>query len=358
MSTDTNVQGAPTEPDDFIADLVAELGLKTQPATTDAKPSAEPPADAAETEEADAAGEGTNPEPEADAPETDDTEEPAADEVEETATEKAEDEDEQPEDEADADKAEAPTKVQQRIDKLVAQRHELTEQLDDLKAQLAAAQAQAEAKPPVVTLDPDNPLSSITDPSALETEIAKAQAVLDWCDENPDGGTVTVAGEERHYDADAVKQVRRNARELVRAAPRQKEYLEIRAQTLPEAKAFYPDFFKSGTTAHSFLQATLKQYPFITKIPGWELVVGDAFEGQRLRQARIDQMQKRSSTSKSPSAKAPAKTAPVAKAPAKPSASPKVPASNTALRQKAEAVFKARGEARNDALEQFMESLV
>lgn len=144
---------------------------------------------------------------------------------------------------------------------------------------------------------------------------------------------------------------------LVKAGPKQQEYLSVRAQTLPEAQAFYPDFFKSGTSAHNFLAATLKQYPFITKIPGWELVVGDAFEGQRLRMARVEQMQKRASAGKS-SKPAPAKTAGSDRIPntPNPSASPKVSSPGASLRQKAEAALKGRGD--RGALEAFMEAIV
>jgi hypothetical protein len=168
---------------------------------------------------------------------------------------------------------------------------------------------------------------------------------------------VTVNGEEKFYDADAVKQIRQNAKSLVKAGPKQQEYLSVRAQTLPEAQAFYPDFFKSGTSAHNFLTATLKQYPFITKIPGWELVVGDAFEGQRLRMARVEQMQKRASAGKS-SKPAPAKTAGTDRIPntPNPSASPKVSSPGASLRQKAEAALKGRGD--RGALEAFMEAIV
>jgi hypothetical protein len=107
------------------------------------------------------------------------------------------------------------------------------------------------------------------------------------------------------------------------------------------------------------LQATLKQYPSIVQFPNWELIVGDAFAGQQLRMARIEQMHKRASADKTKKAPAKAETAATEKVPKTPapSASPKVTAnSSAALRQKAESALKARGD--RGALEAFMESIV
>jgi hypothetical protein len=356
MATDTTDKVQTNGPDvadiDF-AEIAANLGVQFKPAPKAEE--TEKPTD--ETTEPDAETSGT------DAADKEPDSEPAAEDAGDTE-EKTDEDDAEPDegegaDEEDkAEEAEAPTKVQQRIDKLTAQKREALEQLDDLKAQLEAAKAAAEAKPPVIFKDPDNPLSSFTDAAALEAEIAKAQAVLDWTDDHRDGGTVTVAGEEKYYDADAVKQIRANARALVKAGPKQQEYIRVREATLPEAKAFYPEFFQPGTSAHQFLQATLKQYPTITQFPNWELIVGDAFAGQQLRMTRVEQMQKRASndkTKKAP-AKAEAATGKVPKAPT-PSASPKVSSSSSAaLRQKAESVLKARGD--RNALEAFMESIM
>ena len=356
MATDTTDKVQNNGPD--VADIdfneiAANLGVQFKPAPKAEE--TEKPTD--ETTEPDAETSGT------DAADKEPDSEPAAEDAGDTE-EKTDEDDAEPDegegtDEEDkAEEAEAPTKVQQRIDKLTAQKREALEQLDDLKAQLEAAKAAAEAKPPVIFKDPDNPLSSFTDAAALEAEIAKAQAVLDWTDDHRDGGTVTVAGEEKYYDADAVKQIRANARALVKAGPKQQEYIRVREATLPEAKAFYPEFFQQGTSAHQFLQATLKQYPSIVSFPNWELIVGDAFAGQQLRMARVEQMQKRASadkTKKAPATKA-AATDKVPKTPT-PSASPKVSASSSAaLRQKADTALKARGD--RNALEAFMESIV
>jgi len=350
MATDTTdkVQdkGADVSDVDFN-EVAANLGVQFKtpgPAKTEEKP-------AEETTEPDATADDTDP-AQAEPAETENDEEDPDTDPEETAGdgEGEQDAEDQPGPES---KDEEPTKVQKRIDRLTAEKHELREERDVIKAELEALRQQAESKPPVVTVDPENPLSSFTDAAALEAEINKAQAVLDWADDNRDGGSVTVNGEEKFYDADAVKQIKANAKSLLRAAPKQKEYLQIREQALPEAKAMYPELFQPGTVPKAYLDASLKAYPWLTRFPGYELIIGDAFVGQNMREARLKQQQRKQSSSKA--TKSPAAAAKVPKTPS-PAASPKVSGSEAALRRKAEAVFKSGGNP--EALTDYLEAIV
>ena len=342
MAKETTEQVRESTDDFDIQAIAEEMGIKTaapsKPAPEEKKTEPDATTETEDEAETSAEAEGNT--------ETDETETDPEDTAgEETAEDEAKDE-------AAADEP-APDKVQRRIDRLTAEKHELREERDVMKAELESLRKQAEAKPPVVTVDPENPLSSFTDAAALEAEISKAQAVLDWADDNRDGGSVTVNGEEKYYDADAVKQIKTNAKSLLRSAPKQQDYLKLREQVLPEAQAVYPDFFKAGTTAKAFLEATLKQYPWITRIPAWELVVGDAFVGQQMRMAKLEQMQRKQNSGKA--SKSPAANDKVMKTPS-PGARPKVSGSETALRQKAERVFKSGGSA--DALTDYLEALV
>ena len=342
-----NTEQVTNSTDNFdIGAIAEELGIKTAP------PAA--PASEEKKTEPDASADTGDQQPETgETPESTDDD---AEESEETAEDAAEEGSEEQPDEAAKDEEEAdpaPDKVQRRIDRLTAEKHDLREERDVIKAELETLRKQAEAKPPIVTVDPENPLASFTDASSLEEQISRAQGALDWAEDNRDGASVTINGEEKYYDADAVKQIKTNAKSLLRAAPKQQEYLRVREQVLPEAQAVYPDFFKSGTTARAFLDATLKQYPWITRIPTWELVVGDAFVGQQMRMAKLEQMQRKQSSSKA--TKSPAPAAKVMKTPS-PGARPKVSGSEAALRHKADAVFKSGGNA--DALTAYLEALV
>jgi hypothetical protein len=334
-----------TNSTDFDINLIAEeLGIKPAPPAAPAadEKKTEPDAQTETDTEADE-------EQSADAEETNETDETETDPEQTAGAEPADDATKDEE----ATEDPAPDKVQRRIDRLTAEKHELREERDVIKAELQALRQQAEAKPPVVTIDPENPLSSFTDASSLEEQVSRAQGALDWAEDNRDGASVTINGEEKYYDADAVKQIKTNAKSLLRAAPKQQEYLKVREQVLPEAQAVYPDFFKSGTTAKAFLDATLKQYPWITRIPTWELVVGDAFVGQQMRLAKLEQQQRKLSSSKA--TKSPAPAAKVMKTPS-PGARPKVSGSEAALRHKAAAVFKSPGNA--DALADYLEAIV
>ena len=331
--------------DDFDINAIAEeLGIRTAPPPAEKPEKTEPDATAEDAETDEPATEDTA---------TDEPEETAGeDEAEEGTDEPAEDEeDEKPESE-DAE-PEAADKVQKRIDRLTAEKHELREERDSIKAELEALRKQAEAKPPVVTVDPDNPLSSFTDAAALEAEINKAQWALDWADDNRDGGSVNVNGEEKFYDAEAVKEIRTRAKALLRQAPKQQEYIKLREEALPLAKTVYPELFQQGTVPKAYLDASLKAYPWLTRFPGYELIIGDAFVGESMRRAKIEQQQRKLSSSKAK--KSPAPAAKVMKTPS-PGARPKVSGSEAALRQKAERVFKSGGNP--EALTDYLEAIV
>jgi hypothetical protein len=338
-----NTEQVTQSTDNFDINAIAEeMGIKT--ATTP------PPAADEKKTEPDA-----NTEPEAEEEQSDEAA-TETDEPEETSgegDEEAEDKEEDEKPESQDQEPEASDKIQRRIDRITAEKHELREERDAIKAELEALRKQAEAKPPVVTIEPDNPLSSLTDASALQAEIDKAQAALDWADDNRDGGTVTIAGEEKFYDADAVKQIKANAKSLLRNAPKQQEYLRLREGLLPAAQAAYPELFQQGTVPKAYLDASLKAYPWLTRFPGYELIVGDAFVGQNMREAKEQQQQRKLSGAKA--AKSPAPTAKVMKTPS-PGARPKVSGSEAALRQKAERVFKSGGNA--DALTDYLEAIV
>lgn len=322
-----------------LSEIAAGLGIKTAAVEDEKKPD-EPEADAtAESNEDTETIEETDKLDEKD------------EESEETAEEESEGEDaEEPE-----GKAEESSKVQRRIDRLTAEKHTLRDERDTLKAEIEDLRKQVDAKPTVVTVDGENPLSSITDMKQLDAEVGRAQAVLDWADDHAEGGSVTVAGEEKFYDADAVKQIRHNCRSVLRAAPKQQNYLRLRETAVQEAKVFYPDLYKAGTAAKQFLDASVAEYPSLMRVPTLELWIGDALVGQQMRLAKFEQMQRKQSEDKAKKSSAAKEVERIPKSPT-PSASPKVSGKSESLSRKAAAVFKSPGS--TEALESYMEELV
>jgi hypothetical protein len=315
-----------------MGEIARELGLPVKP---DPEPEQAPENEPSEPDEA------TDPEPE------------------ETAGEEDQAEEDEKESEAEADKdgkgdKPDPDHVQRRIDKLTAQKLEAIEKLQTAEAELAEVKAKADAKPPVVVVDPENPLSSFTDVDSLRAAVAKAQAALDWAEENREGGEITVNGEAKFYDAEAVKMIRRNAREAVMAAPGQERFLTEREASLAEARALYPELFREGTAEHAAMVAAVKQFPFISRVPGLELMLGDTFTGMKLRTAKLEQMQRKQAQQQR---KTSPETAKVPKVPTVVS-TPKgvVNKADTDRKSRFADVFKSGGS--TEALEKFAESLL
>ena len=284
MKTDTERQAEDADGFDIGA-IAEELGIKAGSGERGAKggePEADGEAQAAEPGEA-AGDEGETDESRQDG-EAEEAAEESAEESEDGADKAADDE--------DADEAK-PDRIQKRIDKLVAQRHEVENQLKAIEAEREELRKQVDAKPATIVVDPENPLSQFGDVESLRGALAKAQEVLDWAEENREGGEIKTGDEAKFYDAEAVKTIRANAKAALRAGPAQEKFLHERAATVAEARTVYPELFKSGSPEQAAMVAALKQFPFMARVPGLELMVGDAFTGMKLRQAKHAQMQRK-----------------------------------------------------------------
>ena len=71
-------------------------------------------------------------------------------------------------------------------------------------------------------------------------------------------------------------------------APSRREYLRQREAILPEAKSTYPELFKTGSAEHKVLVDTLKAVPALKRLPGYEMVIGDAILGMNVRFERAN----------------------------------------------------------------------
>lgn len=333
-------QAPETQADDTLslADIAEEIGIdlteaETIPPDTQAEDASE------EVEDAD-------PNAEED-PSQEDTEE-----SEDSAEEEGESEDEE---ESEEEEEEAPSATQEkllrRIDKITAKRREAEDRAEQLESELSDLRAKFDSTPPVTLAPtPDDPLADVETPQALEERIDVAKKVRKWALQNLEGGTVTNAnGEEVYYEPAQVRQYLANADEmLTEHAPRRREWLNQRNAFVPEAQTVYPALFKAGSQENTMLRETLKAYPALARMPNVELIIGDAIEGQKLRFARQNAVQKKSDSKSSAN---PVK-APSAPSPAK---GQKVPAKDINARANAKNIYSRGSELKSDDIAAFLE---
>lgn len=251
-------------------------------------------------------------------PEPDPTDEETEEENAETETEETESEEESTDDETDETEEdedieeEKPQgnkgieRLEKRIDKLTRRRKEAESAAESLRAENETLKAEVEARSAIrLEPTPEDPLSDLDSPAELEAKVSAAKKVRAWALQNPDGATVTNPdGTERYVDrSEIAKFIAQTDALLTDHAPARKEYLAAREAILPEAKAAYPDLFKVGSAEHKVLIDTLKQVPALKRLPGYEMVIGDALLGMKYRmEAHQASQSNQSSQSKSATA--------------------------------------------------------
>ncbi len=180
-----------------------------------------------------------------------------------------------------------PAGIQKRIDKLVAQKHEANEKAEALAAKVAELEAKVGQLAPL-SPTPDSPLADVESMQALETRLAQAQRVKLWALENLDGGEVEDGhgGTYMMPGANVKKLLSQSEALLSQHGPNRRNYLQTRAKFEQEAKAFYPDLYKQGTEYNNVLNEWVKIFPEVRKFPDFQIIIADAYAGQKLRLAK------------------------------------------------------------------------
>lgn len=181
-----------------------------------------------------------------------------------------------------------PEKFRARLDKLKGQRDGLRTELATEKEARAALEARLEAaeqEPVLLTPTADNPLSNTRDLQELDAAAAHWQKLLDWADENEDGGVMQdAAGRDVELDRKQVRALRKNAQTLIdRHVPARRAYFEARAKHVKAVKATYPFMLKPDHPGTKFA-ASLVTDTGLARRPDYELVAGDAYVGRLIRQ--------------------------------------------------------------------------
>ncbi len=139
----------------------------------------------------------------------------------------------------------------------------------------------------VLQATPDMPLADLKTAEEVDAAAAQARRVVEWCEANPEGGdapmagggTLTLSAEER--DAKLAQ-----AKAVLGAEKAQKERIASRERTKPweAGEELAPGLLTDdGNANNRFLQAILRDHPEIVKLPDWELIVGAAARGMRMR---------------------------------------------------------------------------
>ena len=241
--------------------------------------------------------------------ETDEAEETESADAEESDEDDEDDEEEKDEEEEKSDEESGEDKsisrLEKRIDKLTRRRKEAETAAESLRAENESLKAEVEKRSAIrLEPTPEDPLADIETATDLESKVSAAKKVRAWALSNPDGATVTNPdGTERYVDrAEMAKFIAQTDALLTDHAPARKEYLKERESILPEARATYPDLFKPGTQQHQVLIDTLKQVPALKRLPGYEMVIGDALLGMQLRMERAAKSKEATAKKSAPTA--------------------------------------------------------
>ena len=181
-------------------------------------------------------------------------------------------EDDQPaEDDSDQHDNSSLTKgVQKRINKLVAAKRAAQSELEAQKAQLAQLQQELEsvkASAPARTPDLSDFTEKLETYEQVKSEYDKAVEVLMWCDDNLDGGVITLPDGTEHELSD------KEVRAMKRTATRRKEielparlnYLQQQAQSDAAVVADFPWWGKQETEEYRLAQQIVRDFPEIKR---------------------------------------------------------------------------------------------
>lgn len=173
--------------------------------------------------------------------------------------------------------------MQQRIDKLTAQKTEAAERAAELETQLEEARLNVTRPKPTI----ESPLAHVLTEAELENEIADAQATKQWALRNRNGAEIPAAkeGEEaKVYDADQVATILANAERQLDAVPDRRQFLAAQTQAREIGAKVAPEFFTKGKPEQQQLAACVAALPAAVRAwrPDIELVILQALVGSKV----------------------------------------------------------------------------
>ncbi len=206
-----------------------------------------------------------------------------------------------------------------RIDKLTAKRREAEGKVDDLEAEVKSLREQLESKedlPEQPNIPSSNPYSNLNSQRAVEKEMDRAEEILEWCEDNPDGAIIEKSGgDDIEYTADDVRNIKRNARKSIKKhLPARMAYLQEESQVNDQVDKVFTYWKDRSSVGYQEAMEILKNRPEIRNHATWK---ADVSIYQLGLQAYREMVSNPKSNSSKP-AKAPAQPAAPTAAPAKP----------------------------------------
>ena len=180
------------------------------------------------------------------------------------------------------------SRVQKRFDKLTARAKEAEEraeaafkEAESIKQRLQELEQKVSEPAPVQS--GDNRFIDVWDAEKLKHEKAIAYNLVEWCEDNRDG--VEVNGTE--YTAEQIRAIRKNAkRSLDIQIPEREQFLARYNQVKPQAETLYPFWKDTRSTEYTEAQQVLRVVPQLKSVPEYQVWIGDALEGRKVRLAK------------------------------------------------------------------------
>ena len=189
--------------------------------------------------------------------------------------------------------------------------------MDDLESEVKSLREQLESKeelPELGNIPGANPYSNLTSQRAVEKEMERADEILEWCEDNPDGAIVEKSGDDDvEYSADDVRNIKRNARKSIKKhLPERLTYLQEESQVNDQVDKVFTYWKDRSSVGYQEAQEILKNRPEIRTRPTWK---ADVSIFQLGLQAYREMVSSPKSNLAKPKAKAPAQPAAPTSAP-------------------------------------------
>lgn len=196
------------------------------------------------------------------------------------AVDSSSEDDQQADDDSEHHDSSSLTKgVQKRINKLVAAKKAAQSELESHKARLAELQQEletAKSSVPAKQQDQTEFAERLNTFDQVKGEYDKAVEVLLWCEDNMDGGVITLPDGTEHELSD------RDVRAMRRTAMKRKEielparlnYLQQQAQADAQVTADFPWWGKQETEEYQVAQQVVRDFPEVKRRPDWKHLTG------------------------------------------------------------------------------------